>query len=189
MGGFDMIWGLLIPMLAAAAAVLTLFGCREMLLVARDRRRYVAGAELESGTEELTSSLHAWDARFRRTRPGRWFANELDLAGLSFLPLLVAAATLVVGIIATWLIWKYLAPLLAVLGLVAAFFLVRAYLRRAQQRRQEAIVAQMPELARVLANASFAGLSLPTALGVASRELAQPARTELTRQTAVRRSR
>ncbi|MFT3875681.1 MAG: type II secretion system F family protein [Propioniciclava sp.] len=171
----------LIPVLAAAVAVTLLLGIRELLRIARDRRRYVAAAELESQEEQVTSALRAWDARFRRTRPGRWFAGELDLAGLSFPPLVVALVTLAVGAGITWMIWRFLAPALAILGMVAGFVLVRAYLHRAQQRRQDAIVAQMPELARILANASYAGLSLPTALAVASRELAEPARGELAR--------
>ncbi|HRL47782.1 MAG TPA: type II secretion system F family protein [Propioniciclava sp.] len=173
----------LIPLAAGAAVLLLLVGVRELLALANDRRRFIAGAEMESGSGQAASTIRAWDNRFRRTRLGRWFARELDLAGMALSPLVVAVATLAAGIAATWVIWHFLSPILAVLGLVLAFFLMRAYLQQAQQRRQEAIVAQMPELARVLANASYAGLSLPTALGVASRELAEPVRTELVRIT------
>ena len=77
--------------------------------------------------------------------------------------------------------WTLLAPLLGVLGLLLGLLGVRAYLRRARERRREAFVGQLPELARVLANASYAGLSLPTAIAIAGDELAEPARTELSR--------
>ncbi len=174
------VWSL-IPLAAGAAVLLLLVGARELLALANDRRRFVAGAEMESGSGPAASTVKAWDARFRHTRMGRWFGRELDLAGMSLSPLAVALGTLLTGVAATWIIWVYLSPVLAALGLVLAFFVMRAYLQQAQQRRQEAIVAQMPELARVLANASYAGLSLPTALGVASRELTEPVRTELVR--------
>ncbi len=173
--------GALIPLLAAAMALLATFGVRELLQMARDQRRFVAGAELEIGGTDPGSTFRVWDAKFRRTRPGRWFARELDLAGMTTSPLLAALITVAAGIVGMWIIWQFLAPLLAVLGGVAAFFLARAYLRRAQQRRQEAIVAQMPELARILANASYAGLSLPTALAVASGVLAVAVKGELQR--------
>jgi tight adherence protein B len=58
---------------------------------------------------------------------------------------------------------------------------VRAYLRRERTRRLEAFVAQLPELARVLANATNAGLSIHTAIGVAAEELDDPSRAELRR--------
>lgn len=173
--------GLIPAAMAAVAALLLMLGIREWLTLARDRRRFVAGAELITAQQSIETTLQNWNNRFRRTRFGRWLSGELDLAGLPNAPLAVAAGGIGGGVAITWAIWVYLAPPLAALGLVAAFLLVRGYLRRAQQRRQEAIVAQLPELARVLANASFAGLSLPTALGVASRELAEPARSELTR--------
>lgn len=166
---------------AAVAAIFALIGLRELYWIGRDRRRYVAEAELTGQGQQIETTLRTWDTRFRRTRPGGWLANELDLAGLKAMPIVVAMAGLVAGVVITWIIWTYLAPILAVLGLVVAFLIVRAYLRRAQQRRLEAIVAQMPELARILANASFAGLSLATALTVASTELAEPARGELVR--------
>lgn len=171
----------LLGVMAAVAAVLMVLGLRELLRLATERRRSVAAAELGDDSRDVVGTFRAWDARFRRTRPGRWLTNELDLAGMSALPLAVAVVGVGSALLAVWAIWNLLAPFLAALGLAVGFLLVRTYLRRAQTRRQEAIVAQLPELARVLANASFAGLSLPTALGVASAELAEPARGELTR--------
>ncbi|MFC6852485.1 type II secretion system F family protein [Aquipuribacter hungaricus] len=78
-------------------------------------------------------------------------------------------------------VWVALAPALGVLSLLAGFLLVRAYLARARERRREAFIAQMPELARVLANATNAGLSIPTAIALAADELDAPAREELRR--------
>jgi tight adherence protein B len=77
--------------------------------------------------------------------------------------------------------WTLLAPLLSLLGVLAGVLLVRAYLRRGKDRRREAFVAQMPELARVLANTTNAGLSIATSIAVAGEEMDEPARTELKR--------
>lgn len=174
---------LIYPLLAAFSAVAALLGVREMLAISRDRRRYIAGADFTAQDEKLASSLREWNARFTRTRAGAWLAHELDLAGMNALPLLIALVVVVAAGVAGFAIWTLLAPVLAVVGIGVAYLGLRAYLRRTQQRRVEKIVGQMPELARVLANASYAGLSLPTALAVASRELPEPVRGELARIT------
>lgn len=174
---------LLYPLLAVVAVLAALLAVREMLALARDRRRYIAGAEFTDHDDRVESSLRSWNNRFVRTRAGAWLARELDLAGLTAQPIVVALVVLLLAAVAATAIWMLLAPVLAAVGLAVAYLGLRAYLRRTQQRRLEKIVTQMPELARVLANASYAGLSLPTALAVASRELPEPVRGELARIT------
>lgn len=171
---------LLFALGATAAATLALFGLREFTSLGRTRRRAVAAAETVADTQD-GSTFRRWDARFRRTRIGRYLVRELDLAGVHAPPLSVFLAGLGLGIASCWAIWVLLAPPLAIAGLVIGIVAVRLFLSRAQVRRQDAIVTQLPDLARVLANASYAGLSLSSALRYASTEVSEPTRSEIGR--------
>jgi tight adherence protein B len=91
---------------------------------------------------------------------------------------LVAMATLV-----GWLLLSNLfAPWLAlVVALGASIGVSRAYIERKRGNRRDAFVAQLAEVARMLSNGTSAGLSMPQAIRMASRELADPAGAELKR--------
>lgn len=161
-------------------ALLAMLAFREFVGSARDRHMAISGAE--SGlAEDDAGALKLFDRWFRRTRPGRWLERELEFAGIDRSPSAMFFGGAILGAVSVVLIANLLAPLLAVIGIGLGFLGVRAYLKRAQERRREAFVGQLPELARVLANASYAGLSLPTAIGIAGDELSEPARTELSR--------
>lgn len=165
---------------AVIAALLVVFGIRDLIELSTERRRAVLRAESTRLTDD-DSLLEDLDRRFVRTRLGAWLKNELDVAGVAVRPVLVLGGAVGVGIVATYILWTYVAPTLALLGVVAGYVALRWYLGREQQRRRDKFTAQLPELARVLANASYAGLSLPTAVAIAGGELAEPARTELGR--------
>lgn len=171
---------LLIALGAVAAALLLTFGIRDLLRVSADRRRAVLRAE-STRLNDDASMIEALDARFGKTRVGTWLRGQLDIAGVSARPVLIFSGAVLAAVVSTYFLWRFIAPALAVAGLVLGYFALRWYLDREQQRRREAFTAQLPELARVLANASYAGLSLPTALAIAGDELAEPARTELGR--------
>ncbi|MGL4177305.1 MAG: type II secretion system F family protein, partial [Dermatophilaceae bacterium] len=164
---------------AVLSMLLLLLGLREFARAARDRHVAVTGAE--SLSDDEPSLLAVFDQWFRRTRPGRWLVRELEFAGIDRRPSVMFFGGLALALAGVVVMWTLLAPLLGVVGFALGFLAVRAYLRRAQERRREAFVGQLPDLARVLANASYAGLSLPTAIAVAGDELAEPARTELSR--------
>ncbi|POM25060.1 Bacterial type II secretion system protein F domain protein [Actinomadura rubteroloni] len=144
------------------------------------RRRLAARASFgeQSPVDGLFDRM---DVRLRRTDLGRALALRLAASGLrlrvsTFLMLLVATA-----VFAVILIGKWMAPLFGVAaaaGVAWAFF---AFLRRREDRRKEAFIAQLPDLARVLSNATNAGLALRTAIEIAADELDDPARTELRR--------
>lgn len=159
-------------------SVLAVCAVRDLTSVGRARRRAVQAAEASSN-RDMSSLVADLNGRLRKTRPGRWLEREMELAGMTHSPLTVFGVAGVVLLVVCYALWNFLAPLLAVLGVAVVVIAVRAYLRRAQQRRREAFIAQLPELARVLANASFAGLALPTALSIAGDELADPAKSEL----------
>lgn len=160
--------------------VLVLVGLRDLASVANRRRRLLASAAgvHDSGEQPLVERL---DRSLRGTRLGRWLEEELQLAGLDRRPVIVLGVGMAVAVTSVYLLWTLLAPLLGVLGLAVGVVAVRGYLRRGRERRREAFIAQLPELARVLANATYAGLSLPTSLALAGDELDEPARTELKR--------
>jgi tight adherence protein B len=163
---------------SVATAVCLLVGARLLLGLASERRQVAAAAAGydDAGDQPLVDQANQW---FRGTRAGRAVQRELELAGIDQRPIIVAFAVVGIGAVAAYVLWSALAPVFGVLGLGVGVLAVRAYIRRAKQRRLEAFIVQMPELARVLANATNAGLSIPTAIGVAGEELAAPAGVEL----------
>jgi tight adherence protein B len=165
---------------SVACVLLALVGLRNIMSLATERRRIAAAA---AGVDDL-SDLPVVDRAnrwFRTTRVGQVLERELTLAGVPAKPVVVFAGVVGVGLAVCYITWTALAPVFGILGLSAGFLALRSYLRRAKSRRLEAFIAQMPELARVLANATNAGLSIPTAVAIAGDELDDPARSELQR--------
>jgi tight adherence protein B len=171
----------LVILLGTLAAIMALvLAARDLASVSAGRKQVVAAVVGDEVFGQLPA-VERYDRLFRATRLGRRMEREMILAGVEHRPVVVFAAGLSVAVVASILLWTLLAPLLALLGVVVAFLAVRGYLRRERGRRLEAFVAQMPELARVLANATSAGLSIHTAIGVAAEEMDEPARAEMKR--------
>jgi len=124
---------------------------------------------------------YASDQRLRRTRLGRGVEERLTAAGIEVAPLdalvIATAATLSVWLPARLVIGPGVALLLA----IATPFACSRYVVYRQGRRRDEFVAQLPELARVLSNASSAGLGLPRAIEIAVSELGKPASEVLRR--------
>ncbi|MEN8651229.1 type II secretion system F family protein [Streptomyces sp. 21So2-11] len=119
------------------------------------------------------------DRRLRKTTLGKKIQLRLSATGLD----LTAGEFLVYvlgGVAALWLIAaSVLAPFFGpVAGLVAVWSGV-AFLNWQRQKRIEAFINQLPDLSRILANATAAGLALRTALSMAAEELEAPAGEEL----------
>lgn len=161
------------------AATLFVLGVADLAAVSAVRRNLVVSVVDEDAA--MTSRLDRWDRVFAKTRTGRWMQQQLLLADIDRPPLLVLLATLGATVVATYLLWKALAPAFGIGGLVAGFLGVRSYLERGRTRRREAFIAQMPQLARVLANSANANLSITTAVVNAGRELDDPAGEEMRR--------
>lgn len=170
----------LIVGLSLLSVVLLLVAMRELAATPVARRKAMASVLDTEGATRGERWASA-DATFRRTRLGRRLERELVLAGLARSPLAVFTVAVAAALAIATTVWVTLAPVLGVLSALAGVLLVRAYLARARERRREAFIAQMPELARVLANATNAGLSIPTAIALAADELDAPARDELRR--------
>ncbi|MFF7903569.1 type II secretion system F family protein [Streptomyces sp. NPDC007920] len=119
------------------------------------------------------------DRRLRRTRLGRRLELRLAATGLDVTPgefFVYMLAT----VAALWLIGQaalapFFGPLAGLLGVWAAI----QFLNWQRQKRIGKFINQLPELARILANATQAGLALRTAIGMAAEELEAPAGEEL----------
>jgi tight adherence protein B len=119
------------------------------------------------------------DRRLRRTTLGRKLELRLAATGLDVTPgeFFAAMLALVAGL---WLIGQatlapFFGPIAGLLGVWAAV----QFLDWQRQKRIEKFINQLPELARILANATHAGLALRTAIGMAAEELEAPAGEEL----------
>lgn len=165
---------------AIGVAALAVAGFVNLSGLAAERRRLTSAAMGYDGDDEQPM-IDRLNRSFRRTRIGRLVERELALAGIDQRPIVVVLVAAGVSMTVCYVLWTALAPLFGLLGLTAGVLGLRTFLRRAKERRVEAFIVQMPELARVLANATNAGMSIATAIAIAGEELAPPAGIELQR--------
>jgi tight adherence protein B len=124
--------------------------------------------------------LHALDVRLRRSERGRRLASWLSSGAVPVSPAEFLLGGLLGAVVAYLGLTLFLPRVMAlVLGVAIAFFAARGWVEQRRGKRRDLFVAQLPEVARLLANGSSAGLSLPAAIQLAARELDDPAATEL----------
>lgn len=168
-------------------ALLLALGAVRLLLLNARTQQGVARQVLEPGGNVAAGWVQSLERGLNRSRLGRSLREELQRAGLSYPLWAVVLAGLGLTILVPYLLWTFVAPLLAVVGLLAGWLGVRWWLKRQRERYRDKFVDQIPDLARVLSNATNAGLSIRTAWSVAEREMGEPARREIARiNTAVR---
>ncbi|MET3983210.1 type II secretion system F family protein [Streptomyces sp. PvR034] len=163
------------------------------LLVVLGTRAYAAGrAQRAALVERLTASgepppsgrrrrFPTLDRRLRTTSFGRRIEQKLATTGLDLTPgeFLVYVLAAVAGV---WLLSAaFLAPFFGPVAGLIGIWAGNAFLNWQRARRTERFINQLPELARILANATQAGLALRTAIGIAAEELEAPAGEELSR--------
>ncbi|MEU8591576.1 type II secretion system F family protein [Streptomyces sp. NPDC048664] len=121
------------------------------------------------------------DRRLRRTRLGRAVHLRLSATGLDLTAgefcVYVTAALTALWLIAATSLAPFFGPIAALVGVWGAAI----FLNWQRQKRIEAFITQLPDVARLLANATAAGLALRTALAMAAEELEAPAGEELAR--------
>ncbi|MFE2731914.1 type II secretion system F family protein [Streptomyces sp. NPDC059349] len=144
-----------------------------------DRLDGLSGAGPHGGASGRVRRFATVDRRLRRTRLGRAIhlrlsATGLDLTAGEFFTYVLAV------VVALWLIASAaLAPFFGpIAGLVGVWSAV-IFLNWQRQKRIEAFINQLPDVARILANATAAGLALRTSLAMAAEELEAPAGEEL----------
>ncbi|MFF0199329.1 type II secretion system F family protein [Streptomyces sp. NPDC005017] len=170
--------------LTLLACVLSVLGVHAYATGRAQRQALVERLAIESGHGAATGRRRYFpglDRRLRRTRPGRSLELRLVSTGLDVTPGEFFAAMLftVAGL---WLVGQavlapFFGPIAGLLGVWAAW----QFLNWQRQKRIERFINQLPELARILANATQAGLALRTAIGMAAEELEAPAGEELTK--------
>ncbi|WP_300343838.1 type II secretion system F family protein [Nesterenkonia sp.] len=168
--------------LLVLAGVLAI-ACIGLVLFASGSADQAAVVRAESGGLRGTfrgSILRPLDQAFGRTALGGRLTTQLVEANLrSLMPLeyAVIGLTLVMGAFfiahtQVTVLWA----LLMALGVAAGLGLLLTFL---QQRQYRLFLQQLPELARILANSTNAGLSIRTALQIAAAEMSDPAGREL----------
>ncbi|MFB6556016.1 type II secretion system F family protein [Streptomyces sp. NPDC056405] len=119
------------------------------------------------------------DRRLRRTKLGRKLELRLTATGLDVTPgeffVYMLAVVAGLGLIGQATLAPFFGPIAALLGVGAAL----RFLDWQRQKRIEKFINQLPEIARIIANATQAGLALRTAIGMAAEELEAPAGEEL----------
>jgi tight adherence protein B len=121
------------------------------------------------------------ETRFQRTGPGRRLRRRIERAGLGWRTLDVALVLAAIGLVTFAVAQRFMSWWFALALALVLARLSLGYLDRREAQRREAFVAQLPEVARVLSNATSAGLALRSAIRMASDDVADPAGGELRR--------
>ena len=174
---------MIVAYLLLAAAAIAAAGATSIFFADSLARRNLINNITDAESRTWLGTVRArLDKSLMRTRLGLLLSIALEEVGKSRFRSIDAlfgifvAMLVIFGAVGNLLSWT-LAPVIALLVIPLVIGLVR----RAQTRRREKFIAQMPQLARVLSNASSAGLALRTAIELASEELPQPAAAEMGR--------
>ncbi|AXT86018.1 hypothetical protein C6I20_13040 [Aeromicrobium sp. A1-2] len=162
-----------------ATLVLVLLGLYQFWIDLGEKSLYLHAAHGDPAADDTHHARAPIDRWVLRSRWGAGIQSSIDLLGWSTRPstfaAIVAGVCLTVGLV----IGALLSWLLVPVGFWVGAAVVRNRIRALREKRKEDFIAQMPQLARVLSNASSAGLSIRTAVAMAADELEEPASTEL----------
>ncbi|WP_328905555.1 type II secretion system F family protein [Streptomyces sp. NBC_00234] len=121
------------------------------------------------------------DRRLRRTGLGKKIERKISATGLDLTPGEYAVYVVAALLGLYFVIGSIFAPFFGLLAALIGLWGGNAFLNYQRAKRTEAFINQLPELTRVLANATQAGLALRTAIAMAVEELDDPAHEELRR--------
>ncbi len=171
-----------VTLLAGVLAVLGLrsYGAGRAQRAALIDRLSNPGASVPTGHQRPFRGV---DRRLRGTSLGRRIEHKLAATGLDLTPgeffVYMVAAVAALWLIAASVLASFFGPLAGLAGLWSA----NSFLDWQRQKRIERFINQLPELSRILANATQAGLALRTAIAMAAEEMEAPASEELSRVT------
>lgn len=164
---------------AFATLTLALLALYQFWVNLGEQSLYVRAVQGDRNVDDRDLTRTRLDRFVSNSRWGEAVQSTIGLLGWPVRPstfaLLVIAFCLAIGVVIGFLFSWLLLPV----GFWVGALLVRNRVRTLREKRKEDFIAQMPELARVLSNASSAGLSIRTALAMAAEELEEPARSEL----------
>lgn len=172
----------LILLMLLVSLVLGVWGVNILLGESARRRELLVLAQGEQVTG--AQRLARLDRRLSGKGPFAALGRRIAAAGLGWSPV-----TVVLGVLAAMavmlVVGKFLVGYIA--STVLALLLPAAglqWLSRKAARRREDFTAQLPELARIIANGNSAGLSVGRCVAMAGRELSEPASGEMLRVAA-----
>ena len=172
----------LILLMLLVSLVLGVWGVNILLGESARRRELLVLAQGEQVTG--AQRLARLDRRLSGKGPFATLGRRIAAAGLGWSPV-----TVVLGVLAAMavmlVVGKFLVGYIA--STVLALLLPAAglqWLSRKAARRREDFTAQLPELARIIANGNSAGLSVGRCVAMAGRELSEPAGGEMLRVAA-----
>ncbi|WP_327325776.1 type II secretion system F family protein [Streptomyces sp. NBC_01210] len=137
-----------------------------------------------SSTQQITTTgrrrrFRGLDRRLRQTGLGKKIERRLAATGLDLTPgeffVYMVAAVAGFWLLASSILASFFGPIAGLIALWSAF----AFLNWQRQKRIEKFINQLPELSRIIANATQAGLALRMAISLAAEELEEPAGDEL----------
>ena len=106
-------------------------------------------------------------------------SRQLKKAGLRIRLAELSVITIIVMVV-LWFAVRVIFPVWLSLVVVALVpFVVALWVRYKQKQRLNKFIEQMPLITRTLANSARAGLAIPRGLGLAARDLKEPAHSEL----------
>jgi tight adherence protein B len=133
---------------------------------------------VETGSARWINRL---DVRLRRSGAGRWMHRRLERAGLEWRVVDVWLGLIGLGLVCYLITSPFISWWFALLVVAGVIRLALSYFDWREGKRRDRFVAQLPEVARVLSNATSAGLALRSAIRMASDEMTEPAGHELRR--------
>lgn len=169
--------GLLVTLLMAAATVATLVSNAET------ERRMVETADLDQLTG--VSVFTRVDERLARRRWGQRLVALLAGAGLpAWSPSVFLTAACAGAVLAGLAVLPLFGWATAALAVLLVAIGAQRWLDRRRKQRVDRFVAQLPELARLLANGASAGLAVRRSLEMAAEEMSEPAASEVAQVSA-----
>ncbi|MDE3719905.1 type II secretion system F family protein [Nocardiopsis sp. N85] len=167
----------------AMVLLIALWALWQFVASAEQRRLIAARSALDQAEHAASTPLARFERALHRTQWGARLHRRIARSGTD-----LKVSTFVLGLVggallAVIVVWQVLAPFFGLLAAAGVAFLFFSYLNRAEAKRREEFTGQLPDLARVLGNATSAGLALPTAVAIAAEELDGPAGEELRRMT------
>ena len=166
---------------ASGVLALAVLGYAQWVLGTNEREALTQRTALETVERSSGRWINRLDGWLRRTSHGRWLQMRLDRAGVRWRMADIWLALAGLAVVTYLLSAQLLSWWFAVLAAAAAVRLALTVLDRRETRRREDFVGQLPEVARVLSNATSAGLALRSAIRMAGEDLEEPAGSEMAR--------
>jgi tight adherence protein B len=165
--------------LLAVTMVVALLALR---IFVRDRVERAAMADrsaLERAERRASRPRYRIDRRLLRSSVGRSLGLRIGSAGVRMMAVDFVALCVGAFALGTFLVDVFAPTWLAVAGGMLCVRACFAWIEKQREKRRLAFVSQLPEVARLMSNASSAGLAIRAAIDMAAEELDEPASSEL----------